>query len=95
MVARLPLNPVLDGFEFGPRPPSQQEQLYRYLRGSIVDGTLPAGARLPSTRQVAAELKVSRQLVVGAYERLHSEGMVDGQPGAGSFVSTTAGLFST
>ena len=41
-------------------------QLYRHVRGAIVDGTLGAGARLPSTRTLAGELGVSRTTVEGA-----------------------------
>lgn len=61
---------------------------------AIASGLLTAGSRLPPTRQVAAQLKVSRQLVVIAYERLHSEGMIEGQHGSGSFVSQAAGPFA-
>ena len=36
-------------------------QLYRQLRGAIADGRLPAGERLPSTRDLATQLGVSRK----------------------------------
>lgn len=94
MSARTPLYPILDGFVFGPRPPARHEQLYRFFRDAITSGRLPAGSRLPATRSVAAELKVSRQLVVIVYERLLAEGMLDGRRGSGSFVSAAAGSFS-
>lgn len=37
--------------------------IYAMLRGQITDGTLPAGARVPSTRALAADLGVSRTTV--------------------------------
>lgn len=48
--------------------------IYDLLRAQIADGTLPAGARAPSTRGLAAELGVSRTTVTAAYEQLAAEG---------------------
>jgi GntR family transcriptional regulator/MocR family aminotransferase len=48
--------------------------IYALLRAQINDGTLPAGARAPSTRSLAAELGVSRTTVTAAYEQLAAEG---------------------
>jgi GntR family transcriptional regulator/MocR family aminotransferase len=48
--------------------------IYALLRAQIADGTLPAGARAPSTRALAAELGVSRTTVTAAYEQLAAEG---------------------
>jgi len=86
----LPTHPVLDGFEFEPGPPAKHEQLFRYLHDAIASGLLRAGSRLPPTRNVASQLGVSRQTVVVAYERLLAEGMIEGQQGSGSFVSSIA-----
>ena len=49
-------------------------QLYRALRGAIVDGTLAPGAKLPATRALADELGVSRTTVLLAFEHLAAEG---------------------
>ena len=49
-------------------------RIYDLLRAQIADGTLPAGARAPSTRSLAAELGVSRTTVTAAYEQLAAEG---------------------
>ncbi len=89
-MARLPSHPALDGFRFQPPPPARHEQLFRFLHDAIASGLLRAGSRLPPTRHVAAQLGISRQTVVVAYERLLAEGMIDGRPGAGSFVSPIA-----
>lgn len=61
-------------------------QLHRALRTAIVDGTVPAGTRLPATRALAAELGLSRTTVLLAYEQLAAEGYLDGRRGSGSFV---------
>lgn len=65
-------------------------QVYRALRAAIVDGRLPAGHRLPATRVLAADLKVGRNSVSAAYERLAAEGYLSARVGAGTFVARTA-----
>ncbi|HYE16030.1 MAG TPA: PLP-dependent aminotransferase family protein, partial [Pyrinomonadaceae bacterium] len=57
------------------------------LRRAILAGQLKPGARLPSTRDMAAELKVSRNTVLNAFEQLLAEGYVEGQTGSGTYVS--------
>ena len=64
-------------------------RLYRGLRGAMLDGRLPAGARLPSTRALAADLHLSRNCVLMAFDQLFAEGYVEGRVGAGTFVSAT------
>jgi GntR family transcriptional regulator/MocR family aminotransferase len=58
------------------------EQLERTLREAIRDGSLPAGARLPSSRGLAAELGISRGVVTSAYEQLAAEGYLESRQGA-------------
>ena len=58
------------------------EQLERSLRENIRRGRLPAGARLPSTRALAAELGVSRGVVTEAYGQLGAEGYLETRQGA-------------
>ncbi|MBZ5792242.1 PLP-dependent aminotransferase family protein [Burkholderia contaminans] len=55
---------------------SQQEALYRSLRNMLLDGHIPAGTRLVSTRVLATELGIARNSAVYAYERLAEEGFV-------------------
>ncbi|HYN83870.1 MAG TPA: PLP-dependent aminotransferase family protein [Pyrinomonadaceae bacterium] len=62
-------------------------RLYENLRRAILEGRLAPGARLPSTRELAAELSVSRNTVLNAFEQLLAEGYVEGQTGSGTFVS--------
>ncbi|MCA8045640.1 MocR-like pyridoxine biosynthesis transcription factor PdxR [Burkholderia arboris] len=55
---------------------SQQDALYQSLRDMLLDGQLPPGTRLVSTRVLAAELGIARNSAVYAYERLAEEGFV-------------------
>ncbi|MFC4526965.1 PLP-dependent aminotransferase family protein [Dyella halodurans] len=65
-------------------------QLYRQLRIAIVEGRLSAGERLPSTRDLAGQLGVSRKTPLEAYERLIAEGFLVSHAGDGTYVA--AGL---
>jgi len=65
------------------------QRVYRSLRRAILDGRLSAGARLPSTRTLAADLGVSRKAVAFAFTRLADEGYVEARVGAGTYVSAT------
>jgi GntR family transcriptional regulator / MocR family aminotransferase len=62
-------------------------QLEAALRDAVRSGRLEAGAKLPSTRTLAADLGVSRGLVVEAYEQLVAEGYLSGVQGSGTIVS--------
>ena len=62
-------------------------QLYNSLRRAILKGQLAPGARLQSSREIAKELKVSRNTVVNAFEQLLAEGYLEGQVGSGTYVS--------
>ncbi|MGH8856076.1 MAG: PLP-dependent aminotransferase family protein, partial [Telluria sp.] len=61
-------------------------QLYGRLKDAILHGRLAPGARLPATRELARQLKVSRQTVLAAYEQLAAEGYLRGGVGQGTFV---------
>lgn len=54
-------------------------RIYRALKSSIRGGRLGPAARLPSTRTLAADLGVSRNTVMLAYEQLAAEGYVVGR----------------
>lgn len=55
---------------------SRQQRLYNLLKRAILDGTLVANARLPSTRQVVADYGIARNTVTWAYEQLRLEGFL-------------------
>ncbi len=66
-------------------------QLELALRGAIRDGRLEAGGLLPSSRGLAAQLGVSRGIIVEAYEQLLAEGYLASRPGGATRVARTAG----
>ncbi len=53
---------------------SRQQQLLARLKHAILDGQLPAGSRLPSSRSLCTELQVARNTVLAVYEQLVAEG---------------------
>ncbi|MCW2766380.1 MAG: transcriptional regulator, GntR family [Nocardioides sp.] len=64
-------------------------QLSGQIRELVLAGTLVRGARLPSSRALAADLGVSRSVPEQAYEQLLAEGWVEARPGSGTFVAPT------
>lgn len=66
--------------------PSYQS-VARQLEALILDRTLPPGSRLPSERQLADRLAVSRPVIREALKSLRGKGIIDTQQGRGSFVS--------
>ncbi len=63
-------------------------QLAAALRGAVRDGRLAPGSRLPSTRDLADALAVSRGVAVTAYEQLVAEGFVVSRQGDGTRVAS-------
>lgn len=62
-------------------------QLYEWFRLAITSGQIRPGQRIPSTRTLATELRISRIPVSNAYEQLLAEGYLETFPGAGTCVS--------
>lgn len=67
-------------------------RLHQGLKAAILCGQLPSGARLPSTRALAASLGVSRSTVVEAFDQLFAEGFLDRRAGSGTYVSHQLGM---
>jgi GntR family transcriptional regulator / MocR family aminotransferase len=63
------------------------QQLYDWFRHAITSGQLRPGQRVPSTRNLAAELKISRMPVLGAFDQLLAEGYLETFVGAGTCVA--------
>jgi GntR family transcriptional regulator/MocR family aminotransferase len=59
------------------------------LRDAIRSGRLAPGALLPSTRALAADLGVTRGVIVAAYDQLVAEGYLASRPGSGTVVNAT------
>ena len=62
-------------------------RLYHGLREAILDGRVGPGERLPSTREFAASLALSRNTVTEVYERLAREGYLEGKHGSDTYVA--------
>jgi len=68
---------------------SLQDQIARQIKVLIQRGMIAPGSALPSTRQLAVELKVSRNTAVYAYDRLICEGYLESRERAGVHVSSS------
>lgn len=62
-------------------------QIYRALRGDILNGSLTPGRRLAATRTLARDLGVSRNTVLQAFDQLLAEGYVESRVGSGTYVA--------
>lgn len=62
------------------------EQIYAHIKDEIRSARLEAGSRLPSTRILAQNLKVSRSTTQMAYDQLVSEGYIEALPCKGYYV---------
>ena len=69
---------------------SPSERLIAALAEDIIDGTVPAGARLPAHRALAASLGISIGTVTKAYAAVERRGLVRGSHGRGMFVAYRA-----
>src|SRR5437588_10587017 len=62
------------------------QEIALQIRAHIESGEFPVGARLPSERELAGQLRVSRPSVREALIALEVEGLVEVRSGAGVFV---------
>jgi GntR family transcriptional regulator/MocR family aminotransferase len=65
-------------------------QLHNLLLQAVLQGRLPAGTKLPSTRLLAAELGVARNTVIAVYEHLGAQGCLHSRHGSGTYVADLA-----
>jgi GntR family transcriptional regulator/MocR family aminotransferase len=63
------------------------KQLYKQIKEHVLTGKLPSHAKLPSIRELAAELSTSRNTVEAAYQELYAEGYIYSRERSGYFVS--------
>lgn len=68
------------------------EQIYHFIKNEIRTGNIKPMRKLPSTRELAESLKVSRSTTQLAYEQLVSEGYVDAVPRKGYFAASLEGI---
>src|SRR6516165_188236 len=64
-------------------------QLVQQVRQSLLLGYLREGDRLPTVKDVSAELAINPNTVVKAYRQLEHEGLAAGRPGQGTFITGT------
>lgn len=86
-LAELLLTDLAQGGAIGQAP--RHRRLYESIRRAILAHHLPVGAKLPSTRDLAKDLGLSRNTVLTAFEQLLAEGYVEAQTGSGTFVADT------
>ena len=77
-----------DGGDAAVAPPLNR-RLYLSLRGAVLSGRITAGVQLPSTRDLARDLSLSRNTVMSAINQLTAEGYLTARQGSGTFVSET------
>ena len=63
------------------------QQVYEQLRQYILNGDLKTNEKLPSTRELATSLGISRNIVIEVYDQLGAEGYLILRPRSGSFVA--------
>ncbi|MGI8855858.1 MAG: PLP-dependent aminotransferase family protein [Thermomicrobiales bacterium] len=63
------------------------DQLVAQTRRAILTRQLPAGMRLPATRVLAADLGISRNVIVSAFDELISEGYLEARVGSGTYIA--------
>jgi len=67
-----------------------QQRLRLSVVQAILDGRLPVGALLPSSRELAQVLGLSRNTVTAAYQHLMDDGFIESRPRSGVFVTSQA-----
>jgi DNA-binding GntR family transcriptional regulator len=70
-----------------PSAAAQYRQLADQLRRQIASGELAVGVRLPSERELAEAVSVSRTTVVAAYNLLRADSLVETRRGLGTWVA--------
>jgi DNA-binding transcriptional regulator YhcF (GntR family) len=65
-------------------------QLVHQVRQALLLGYLQEGDRLPTVKEVAADLVINPNTVVKAYRQLEHERLAGGRPGQGTFITATA-----
>lgn len=65
------------------------EQLRAQIASMVTSGALPAGTRLATVRQMAADLGLAPNTVARAYRELETDGVIDTHGRRGTFVRST------
>lgn len=65
-------------------------QIYGQIRAQILSGRLQPGSKLPSSRELASRLSVSRNVVMEAFDLLYAEGFTESRHGSGTYIAAEA-----
>ena len=63
-------------------------QIMNYLKREIVTGRLKAGDKIPSVRELAAELQINPNTVQRTFQELEREAIVETKRGLGRYVTS-------
>ncbi|MES5047106.1 PLP-dependent aminotransferase family protein [Rhizobium nepotum] len=74
--------------QFDPSIRNQAQRVHGAFRTAILDGLLPSGTPLPSSRALSQQIGIGRNTIVVAYEHLLSDGLVEARHGSGTFVAS-------
>ena len=66
---------------------SPYRQLVHQVRQALLLGLLSAGDQLPTVKEVVAKVAINPNTVLKAYRELEFEGLAEGRPGVGTFVT--------
>lgn len=92
-MARYRAGALIPGLDLDPSgDKALSTQLFAALRGAVLSGALECGTRMPSSRTLSMDLKVSRTTVIQAYEQLKSEGYLEGREKSGTFVAQASAM---
>jgi GntR family transcriptional regulator / MocR family aminotransferase len=76
-------SPILENGDSSP----MYRRLYDWFRSAILTGELRPGQKIPSTRYLASDLKISRITVLCAFQQLSAEGYIESFAGSGTYVA--------
>ena len=66
---------------------SPYRQLVHQVRQALLLGVLRSGDQLPTVKEVVAKVAINPNTVLKAYRELEFEGLAEGRPGVGTFVT--------
>ncbi|GIO87008.1 GntR family transcriptional regulator [Paenibacillus faecis] len=70
-------------------------QIMNYIKREIVTGRLKAGDKIPSVRELAAELQINPNTVQRTFQELEREEIVETKRGLGRYVTSEEGKIMT
>ncbi len=75
------------GEDMRENPVYRYEELAAFITGLVDDGTLTAGSRVPSLRQISKQRRISLSGALQAYRLLEDRGVIEARPQSGYYVA--------